>query len=84
LEQDGVEGGTEDVVLPLVEGAVADADGVCATVAGQVLAHRLGQILATVDPVHDLESAIVVAVDVGHELHELVGLPIQEQVVQRT
>ena len=34
VEQDGVEGGTEDVVLPLVEGAVADADGVCAVVAG--------------------------------------------------
>ena len=34
VQQDGVEGGTEDVVLPLVEGAVADADGVCAVVAG--------------------------------------------------
>jgi hypothetical protein len=34
VEQDGVEGGTEDVVLPLVEGAVADPDGLCAAVAG--------------------------------------------------
>jgi hypothetical protein len=66
-EQDRVEGGTEDVVLPLLEGAVADPDGARAAVAGSVLAHRLGQIPATVDPIHDLEAAILVAVEVGHE-----------------
>jgi hypothetical protein len=83
VQQDGVEGGAEDVVLPLVEGGVADTDRVCAVVAGEVLADRFGQIPATVDPVHDLEGAVLVAVEVGHVLHELVGLPIQEQVVQR-
>ena len=83
VEQDRVEGSAEDVILPLVERAVADANGVCAFVAGQLLAHRFGQIAAAVDAVHDLEGAVVVALDVGHELHELVGLPIEEQVVER-
>ena len=82
VQQDRVERRAEDVVLALVERAVADADGIGAVVPGEILAHRFGQFSATVDPVHDLQSAIVVAVDVGHELHELVGLPIEQQVVQ--
>ena len=41
------------------------------------------EVTAPVDPVHDLEAAVVVRLEVGHELHELVGLPVQVQEVQR-
>jgi hypothetical protein len=74
---DPLASGPEDVVLALVEGAVADPDRTRAAVAGQLLAHRFGQIPATVDPVHDLQSAVVVAFEVSDELHELVGFPIE-------
>ena len=83
VEQDRVEHGAEDVVLPLVERAVADPHGPCARVAGEVVARRLGQVAPTVDPVHDLERAVLVRLEVGDELHELVGLPVQVQPVER-
>ena len=54
VEEDGVEGRAEDVVLTLIEGAVADPHGACPDVAGQVVERRLGQIAPAVDPVHDL------------------------------
>jgi hypothetical protein len=41
-------------------------------------AHGFGQIPATIDPVHDLQSAVLVAVQVGHELHELVDLVVED------
>ena len=44
---------------------------------------RLGQVAAPVDPVHDLQRAVVVGLDVGDELHELVGLPVEVEPVQR-
>ena len=83
VEQDRVERGAEDVVLALVESAVADPDRSCARVAGEVVARGLGQVAPTVDPVHDLQGAVFGRLDVGDELHVLVGFPVQVQPVQR-
>ena len=81
--EDRVEHGAEDVVLLLVEGAVADPHRLRARVAGHVVAGRLGQVAAAVDAVHDLERPVVGRLDVGDELHELVGLPVEVEPVQR-
>ena len=83
VEQDRVEHGAEDVVLALVEGAVADPHRARAGVAGEVVARRLGQVAPAVDPVHDLQRAVLGRLDVGDELHELVGLPVEVEPVQR-
>ena len=55
-----VEHRAEHVVLALVEGAVADADGMRAGVARQLRAGGLREVAAAVDPVHDLEAAVLV------------------------
>ena len=83
MEQDRVERRPEDVVLALVEGAVADPHRVGSGVPGELVARGLGQVAAPVDPVHDLERPVLVRLEVGDELHELVGLPVQVQEVQR-
>ncbi len=83
VQQEGVQDGAEDVVLPLVEGAVADPHRAGALVSRQVVAGRLGEVPAAVDAVHDLQAAVLGRLQVGHELHELVGLPVQVEVVQR-
>ena len=83
VEEDRVEGGAEDVVLALIERAVADPDRAGAGVAAQVVERRLGQVAPAVDPVHDLQGAVVVDLEVGDELHELVGFPVEVQPVQR-
>ena len=83
VEQDRVQRRAEDVVLALVEGAVADPDRTGARVAGELVPGRLGQIAPAVDPVHDLERAVLGRLDVGDELHVLVGLPVQVEPVQR-
>ena len=48
-----------------------------ARVAGEFLPERLRQVAAPVDPVHDLQRAVRVRLEVGDELHELVGLPVE-------
>ena len=83
VQQDRVERRPEDVVLTLVEGSVAEPHRMGARVAGQLVAGRLGQVAPPVDPVHDLQGAIRVRLEVGHELHELVGLPVQVEEMQR-
>ena len=83
VKQDRVEHRPEDVVLALVEGTVADPDGAGAGVARELVERRLREIPAAVDPVHDLQRAVLGRFDVGHELHELVGLPVEVQPVQR-
>ena len=83
VQQDRVERRAVDVVLALVERAVADAHGPRAGVARQVVARRLGQIAPAVDAVHDLEPAVGHRLEVGHELHELVGLPVEVEPVER-
>ena len=82
VEQDRVQHRAEDVVLPLVEGAVSDPHRPRAGVAGELVAGRLGQVAAAVDAVHDLERAVLGRLDVGDELHELVGLPVEIEPVQ--
>ena len=83
VEQDGVEHGAEHVVLALVERAVADPHRAGAVVAAEVVERRLLQVAAPVDAVHDLHAAVIVGLEIGDELHELVGLPVQVQPVQR-
>ena len=83
VEQDRVERRAVDVVLALVERPVADADRPRAGVAREVVARRLGEVAAPVDPVHDLQRAVLVGLEVGDELHELVRLPVEVEVVQR-
>ena len=82
VQQERVEHGAVDVVLTLVEGSVAEADRLGALVAREFVPGRLGQVTAAVDAVHDLQAAVVVRLEVGHELHELVGLPVEVQEVQ--
>ena len=83
MEQDRVERRSEDVVLALVERAVAEPHRMGAGIAGELVSRGLGQVAAPVDPIHDLERPILVRLEVGDELHELVGLPVQVQEVQR-
>ena len=83
VEEDRVEDGAEHVVLPLVEGAVADPHGPSAGVAGKVVSGGLRQVPPAVDPVHDLQRPVLVRLEVGDELHELVGFPVEVHVVQR-
>ncbi len=83
VHQHRVEHGAEHVVLALVEGAVADPHRPRARVPGEVVARALREVAAPVDPVHDLQRAVLVGLDVGDELHELVGLPVEVQPMQR-
>ena len=82
VQEHRVERGAEYVVLALVERAVPDPHRAGAVVATEILEELLGQVAATVDPVHDLQAAVVVSLEIGDELHELVGLPVQVEVVQ--
>ena len=83
VQQERVEGGAEDVVLALIEGAVADPHRAGSGVAAQVGQRRLRQVSPAVDPVHDLQAAVLVDLEIGDELHELVGLPVEVEPVQR-
>jgi hypothetical protein len=82
VQQDGVQYRAEDVVLTLVERAVPDPYRAGALVSGQLVSGRLGEVAPAVDAVHDLQAAVLGGLDIGDELHEFVGLPIQQQVVQ--
>src|SRR4051812_24188964 len=79
---DRVEDRAVDVVLALIEGAVADSDRTGARVTTQMVEGRLGQVPSPIYAVHDLERTVVVWDQVGDELHELIGLPIQVQPVE--
>ncbi len=83
VDQDRVQHRAVDVVLALVEGAVPDPHRACARVAGELVACALGEVAAAVDPVHDLQRSVFVGLEIGDELHELVGLPVELQPVQR-
>ncbi len=82
MQQDRVERRAEHVVLALVERAVADPHGTRARVAGEIVARGLGQVAPPVDPVHDLQRPVAVGLEVGDELHELLCLPVEVEVVQ--
>ena len=83
VQEDRVERGAEDVVLPLIERPVPDPDGMGARVPGELVPGRFGQVATAVDPVHDLQPAVRVRLQVGHELHELLRLPVEVEEVQR-
>ena len=83
VDEDRVQHRAVDVVLALVERAVAHPHRVRAGVAGELVAGALRQVAAAVDPVHDLQRAVRVGLEVGDELHELVGLPVELEPVQR-
>ena len=82
VQVDGVEHRAVDVVLALVVGAVADAHRTRPLVALEVIERGLGELLLALDPVHDLQRAVLVAFHVGDVLDEVVGLPVQAQRVQ--
>ena len=83
VQEDRVERGAEDVVLPLIERPVPDPDGMGARVPGELVPGRFGQVATAVDPVHDLQPAVRVRLQVGHELHELLRLPVEVEEVER-
>ena len=83
VQQDRVQHRPVDVVLALVERAVADPHRGGALVPRQLLTGGLAQVPSPVDAVHDLQPTVGVGLEVGDELHELVGLPVQVQEVQR-
>jgi hypothetical protein len=83
VQQDRVEHRAVDVVLALVERAVADPNRACPRIPGEIVPRRLGQVAATVDPVHDLQRPVLGRLDVGDELHELVRFPVEVHPVQR-
>ena len=83
VQVDRVEHRPVDVVLALVVGAVADAHRARALVALEVVERRLLEVLLALDPVHDLQRAVLVARHVGDVLDEVVGLPVEAERVQR-
>jgi len=82
VEQDGVQHGAEHVVLALVERSVADPYRSGTRVTWQIIAGGLGQVAPAVDAVHDLQRAVLVRLEVGDELDEFVGFPVQVEEVQ--
>ena len=83
MQQDRVQHRAVDVVLSLVKRPVAHPHRKRAGIARQVVAGRLAQVAAPIDPVHDLQRPILVGLQVGHELHELLRLPIEVEEMQR-
>ena len=82
VQQDRVERRAEHVVLALVERSVSDPHGRRSGIAGEIVSCGLGQVSAPVDPIHDLKPPVLVGLQVGDELHELLRLPVEVQVVQ--
>jgi hypothetical protein len=66
-------------VLLLVVGGVAGPNRACALVARQLIERLLGERVLTVDPVQDLHLVLVVFGDVGDEVEEVVGLPVEAE-----
>ena len=82
VQVDRVEHGPEHIVLALIERAIADPHRARALVALEMVEGRLAEILLTLDPIHDLQRAILVALHVCDVLDKVVGLPVQAQGVQ--
>ena len=82
VQVERVEHGAPHVVLVLVVGAVAHPHRPGALVAGQVVERLLHQLGLAVDPVHDLELALLGLGHVGDEVEEVVGLPVEAQRVE--
>ena len=70
------------VVLALVVGAVADPHRARVLIALEVIERALLQLFVALDPVHDLQRPVLVALQIGDVLDEVVRLPVQPQRVQ--
>ena len=82
VEVHRVEHRAPDVVLVLVVRAVADPHRAGVLVARQVIERRLRQLGAAVDAVHDLQLSLDRLGDVGDEVEEVVGLPVEAERVE--
>src|SRR5262249_10443375 len=82
MEQDRVEDGAEAVVLTLTRGGIAPANRACTCVAREVVSHRFRQFAAAIDAVHDLQRTVLVGLDIGNELHELIRFPVKVEPVE--
>src|SRR5262249_18816741 len=83
VEQDRVEDGAEDIVLPLTEGGIAYANRARTCVAREGVPRRFVQLATTIGAVHDLQTTVLVGLDIGNELHELVRFPVKVEPVER-
>src|SRR5262249_2352066 len=83
MEQNRVEDGAEDVVLALTIGGIAHANRARTCVAREVVPRRFVQLATTIDAVPDLQRAVLCALDIGNELHELVRFPVRVEPVER-
>ena len=85
VDVDGIEEHPPDVVLVLVPGTVAHPHRPRVTPARQVVEGGLGEVLASVDAVHDLQ--VEVGASPGHRLEDerevLERLPVEPDPVQR-
>ena len=82
VQVDRVDDRAPDVVLALVEGAVADPHRARALIAGEVVEGALGQVLLAADPVHDLQLGVLGA-DADEEAHEVARLLVEAEGVHR-
>src|SRR5262249_31195105 len=83
IVQNRVEDGAEDVVLALTIGGIAHANRARTCVAREVVPRRFVQLATTIDAVHDLQRTVLVGLDIGNELHELVRFPVKVEPVER-
>ncbi len=83
VQVDRVEHGAPHVVLALAVGAVADAHRLRAAVAGEMVELLLLQATLAADPVHDLQLPLLGLGEVGDEIEEIVGLPVEAEGVER-
>ena len=81
MQVDRVQHRAPHVVLALVVRAVADPDRPCALVAVEVVERSFDELPLAADAVHDLELVRPPA-DVGDEVQEVVGLPVEAERVQ--
>ena len=88
VEVDGVHELAVDVELQLVVGAVAEPDGPRPAVAVEVVEGLFGQVLAAVQPVHELQGPVVTGAlaagfDPTHERAGFLGETDTQEAVER-
>src|SRR5262249_41524425 len=62
---------------------IAYANRARTCVAREVVPRRFVQLATTIDAVHDLQRTVLVGLDIGNELHELVRFPVKVEPVER-
>src|SRR2546423_13950605 len=81
MQVDGVEDRAPHVVLHLLEGRIADADGPRAFVTGEVVDRPLHELVLAADAVHDLQ-VLLARGHGGHEVEEVVRLAREAERVE--